>query len=162
MFSSVSASISGKYLGSTFPADSGVVFDLDALVGVFDVDGLVGVFVGGLIGVMSFLLDDAVVVVGTLLEEDVVAVKTLLLEEDAIVAMDWAPEEDAVIVDLAAVEAAAAAAIFAATIAWILAFSDDLVDLVLLPMVSICIGTRSLGQRIWIQNRRGRLGFICV
>jgi hypothetical protein len=158
MFSSVSASISGKYLGSTFPADS----DLDALVGVFDVDGLVGVFVGGLIGVMSFLLDDAVVVVGTLLEEDVVAVKTLLLEEDAIVAMDWAPEEDAVIVDLAAFEAAAAAAIFAATIVWILAFSDDLVDLVLLPMVSICIGTRSLGQRIWIQNRRGRLGFICV
>jgi hypothetical protein len=48
-----------------------------------------------------------------------------------------------VVVDLLVVEAAAAAvaaAMFAATIAWILAFSEDLVDLVLLlSMISICV-----------------------
>lgn len=77
--------MSGLYLGSKFPADSGVVFDLDALVGVFDVVGLAGVLGGVFIGVLGLLLDDAVVVVSTLLKEDAVPIKALLLEEDTTV-----------------------------------------------------------------------------
>lgn len=85
MFSSVSASMSGLYLGGSSTADSEVVLDLDALVGVFDMNDLEGVLIGVLIGVLGLLPDNAVVVVGVLEEEDVAVVKALLLEEDAVV-----------------------------------------------------------------------------